>query len=577
MRMNPPPSNPIHPEPTGLMVSQIGYEQGRPKLAIIRGPEGLLRLGATFRILDAHGACILEKPWRAWGSRWGSSWWQGDFTELNTAGEFTLVPGSPLNPDTFEIGPDILWEKTHVWVGIEQAERRSRLAMNGVGWQDCGAQWQEANSHAIYILGFCDLLELAHDRLSSDHLHRAALQIINGCDYLALLQDHAASLGLGNGAVSHQKPKYGEICLPSDVAKAVAAWSRAARLLPAEFNTKRTEYIQRARASVNWLSTCPPPDHAGFSRTNHGAARDFEPPREWMTRDLLMRLGGLLDLVHSGTPCEAEAFALAEQIMARQVTPSALSDGFYGHFRTFDTSMLTEKAWTHHIDSGVFGSDAGAHVPHDVSPLIRMCHRWPRHPAAAQWRQAVIDFAYGYLLPACRSSPFMILPLGLFPGQGILHFAGLWHGMNAAYASIAALARDLAVFLDDPVFEEVATGNLQWIAGLNAGVTTASLASSHMFSMQIPPGVACSTSMICGIGKRWAGTWLNVRGSICNGFSTGDQFRFDIEPTVANDGPRMFTDEDWVTHAGAWLSAISRGVQTSLSRRSVTTSTALMG
>jgi len=26
----------------------------------------------------------------------------------------------------------------------------------------------------------------------------------------------------------------------------------------------------------------------------------------------------------------------------------------------------------------------------------------------------------------------------------------------------------------------------------------------------------------------------------------------------ANDGPCTFTDEDWITHAGAWLSAVAR-------------------
>jgi len=51
---------------------------------------------------------------------------------------------------------------------------------------------------------------------------------------------------------------------------------------------------------------------------------------------------------------------------------------------------------------------------------------------------------------------------------------------------------------------------------------------------------------------------MNIRGSICNGFSTGEQFRFDVAATRANDGPFTFTDEDWVTHAGDWLSAMAR-------------------
>jgi hypothetical protein len=70
--------------------------------------------------------------------------------------------------------------------------------------------------------------------------------------------------------------------------------------------------------------------------------------------------------------------------------------------------------------------------------------------------------------------------------------------------------------------------------------------------------------MICGIGTRTAGSWLNLPGAICNGFATGDQFQWDTPPIRAADGPHSFTDEDWITHAGAWLSAISRLKQASL-------------
>ena len=72
------------------------------------------------------------------------------------------------------------------------------------------------------------------------------------------------------------------------------------------------------------------------------------------------------------------------------------------------------------------------------------------------------------------------------------------------------------------------------------------------------PGEALPHSLIYGIGARWGGSWLAVRGAIGNGFSMGAQFKFDVAPTVANDGPSTFTDEDWITHAGAWLSALAR-------------------
>jgi hypothetical protein len=63
--------------------------------------------------------------------------------------------------------------------------------------------------------------------------------------------------------------------------------------------------------------------------------------------------------------------------------------------------------------------------------------------------------------------------------------------------------------------------------------------------------------MIYGVGRRYAGSWRTIRGSICNGFSRGQQFHFDVEPQLSEDRPEAFTDEDWITHGGAWLAALA--------------------
>lgn len=75
---------------------------------------------------------------------------------------------------------------------------------------------------------------------------------------------------------------------------------------------------------------------------------------------------------------------------------------------------------------------------------------------------------------------------------------------------------------------------------------------------EIPVGSALPASMICHIGKRWAGTWFQTRGVICNGFSTGEQLKYDMEPKKENDGPFSFTDEDWIPHSAAWLTGLMR-------------------
>jgi hypothetical protein len=277
-----------------------------------------------------------------------------------------------------------------------------------------------------------------------------------------------------------------------------------------------------------------------------------------MTRDLMQRLWACLELTFAGAgDTQGECVHLAAQILARQIPREQPEGAYYGHFRTFAGADYTEKAWVHHGDGG-YGADCGGTFPHYLLPLIQMCEVWPDHPQATAWREAIHDFAYGYFLPACRANPFLLLPLGYFQGQGLLWFAGLWHGMNGAYGLAAALGMEFARLFDDTAFRDIAVGNLQWIAGLNAGVTKESLFAAHMFSMEIPPGVALPCSMMEGLGTHQAGNWMQIRGSICNGFSVGDQFKFDVDATAEVDGPHAFTDEDWITHAGGWLSGLSR-------------------
>jgi hypothetical protein len=67
---------------------------------------------------------------------------------------------------------------------------------------------------------------------------------------------------------------------------------------------------------------------------------------------------------------------------------------------------------------------------------------------------------------------------------------------------------------------------------------------------------------MCGVGNRWAGTWFQTRGVICNGFHTGKQFVYDVEPKKKNDGPFSLTDEDWIPHSAAWLTGLVRFMHT---------------
>lgn len=551
-----------HSSPRGLLASQIGYDAGQPLRLIYRGPKEMFTTQAGFALIaEASGTPIQHGPLAYWGALWGSHWWIADCGADVPTGFYQAAlfdTGRPtLVSDPLQVAPDLLWTTTWELVGPDQAERRQRLANNGLGWYDAGCHWQEASSHVALISGLCDLLAMRGNQIGAVARERVAAQIANGCDYLVLLQDRAAALGQA-GAVVHQSFKFDTLILPGDAVQAAFALARAANVLPEAYAERRRSYRARAASALAWYAVAQPLGDHGFARRNHGWPADAPVPNEPPTRELLMACRAALELARAGDERQRGiAMEFAERALARQIRAEDTRFGLYGHFRLFESAAISEKAWVHN-GAGGLGADCGGHWPHDILPLIELCRMYPDHPQAARWRQAVHQFAYGYLLPACRANPFYLLPLGEFAGAGLLWFAGLWHGMNAAYALTAALAWELEQFFGDPAFSPIITGNLQWIAGLNAGLTAPSLHAAHIFSCSVPPEAALPISMINGVGRRSAGTWLNIRGAICNGFSVGDQFHFDVAATQANDGPHSFTDEDWITHAGAWLSATAR-------------------
>ena len=119
------------------------------------------------------------------------------------------------------------------------------------------------------------------------------------------------------------------------------------------------------------------------------------------------------------------------------------------------------------------------------------------------------------------------------------------------------MAVRLAAFAKLPALYDAAVGNLQWVCGLHAGVTAEAMAGCVVWRETVPEGMALPYSQILGVGRRCVGGWSDIRGTILNGFATNPQFTLQIPPTRENDGPWLFTDEDWVPHAGGFLSAVA--------------------
>lgn len=147
--------------------------------------------------------------------------------------------------------------------------------------------------------------------------------------------------------------------------------------------------------------------------------------------------------------------------------------------------------------------------------------------------------------------------MGYFAGEGLLNFCGPWHGFNTAITYGASLAAQLENFNGDRAFREIATGNLQWITRLHSGITRESLKSNTFWREEMPDGQALPYSQIEGVGRRRVGNWTGIIGTIPNGFDVNPQFQIVVKPTLVNDGPWMYTDEDWIPHAGGWISTLA--------------------
>ena len=544
----------------GLLYSQIGYELDDDKRALIRSTnEKELSGEAVFKVYDyTTKKCICTGRVGYWGEKWGSFWWAADFSAVMEEGSFTIEiidDGSvKFASEDFRIGKNILWDETIDTVALEQFEARVEASRYKIGWKDCGSDWREVNSHATAVIGLCDMLDKCYDFLSGSQIGRLVNQMVHGCDYIARCQDRAHAIGHPKGAIVHEMPNQMTV-IPGDIIQSCVAFSWISRLTADLNEEKSIEYYARAVDAYEYIiDHMKPYGRDCFGGSNHGAPQGFETPDEFMTRDILMMMWAGESLWAAGkTECKQKVIDWAQEVMARQVKKENAQGGLYGHFYTFGSCDFTEKANIHHH----VGHDTGGTFPFYILPFMNILTRWYDHIYAGKWKETINDFAYGFFLPACRSNPFYLLPEGYFNGEGLLNFCGPWHGMNTSIAFGASLALQLFKFTGDKAFRSIATGNIQWIAGLNSGIHSESFESCYVWKEDIPEGIVLPFSQIYGFGKRFTGNWSGIKGTIPNGFANCSQFKFDVEPKLRNDIPLRYTDEDWIPHSAGWISCIS--------------------
>jgi Glycosyl hydrolase family 9 len=116
--------------------------------------------------------------------------------------------------------------------------------------------------------------------------------------------------------------------------------------------------------------------------------------------------------------------------------------------------------------------------------LIGLCEaleRFPEHPEAPVWRQAIRLYADNYLTPVVGRSAFGIAPFSLYskdPG-GNRHIGDYWYryfmelgprwwvGINANLASTGVGLAKAARLLKEPRLAALAQRQLDWIVGVN--------------------------------------------------------------------------------------------------------------
>lgn len=541
----------------GFLISQVGYDARMHKRALIRSTDSHYADNAHFEARDAYNNRVFYTgKVLPWGEKWSSAWWTLDFTGLDRSGCYRLHVirdgGEPLISDPFTIGEHLVWDETVEKVAFEQFEERAKLARSGKGWKDCGSDWRECSSHTFALIGLCDLLQYGHFYLSLEQQRRLAGIIATGCDLLCELMDKAESAGYPCGAVAHEIPNY-VLILPGNVASAAMALGYASRLLFDFYPDKSGLYLKRASQAFDYFLGMEPWKEGGFSCINRGIEEGYQ-PQGFMTRDLMMILWAGMQLYVSGrVSIRPTLFDLADKILSRQIGEGEAEQGFWGHFYEFDDRHHSEKANTHHH----VGYDTGALMAWNVIPLMELCQRFSDDPKTDRIRRAICDFAEHFALPACKANPFLLLPMGVFGEEGLLDFCGPWHGTNVTYGYFASMAVRLAEFAGLPELYDSAVDNVQWICGLNAGVTSESLAGAYVWRETIPKDVALPFSQIVGVGHRSIGGWTGIPGTIVNGFCTNEQFMLKVKPCRQNDGPWLITEEDWIPHAGGFLSAVA--------------------
>ena len=254
---------------------------------------------------------------------------------------------------------------------------------------------------------------------------------------------------------------------------------------------------------------------------------------------------------------------VAAELMSRQYgSTQAPLDGVVGMFHEFaGSSGAARDAFL--LESAQAGMSLLGHYDFtSLSGFIDLLRLAPDDPDAALWHRAVRLWSVGYEQAAAARNPLGIAPATVYTStvgaQGspaVYWFGNHLHGGNEIPGQAAHSLLEVGNYLNDVSFYPIAVNNVQFYAGVNAGIGP----------MHQP------SSFIKGIGARTlVGPYMEASapvGSVANGYHATNSFSptfyqtYDDDKTLAPDG---FGDgastgqESWILHSHAYvLGAVS--------------------
>ncbi|MCT4596904.1 MAG: hypothetical protein N4A50_03370 [Vallitalea sp.] len=285
-----------------------------------------------------------------------------------------------------------------------------------------------------------------------------------------------------------------------------------------------------------------------FSRKFYDKDANWQEPLTLKTRDKLLFLYSCT-LLYNATEDNKyldKAIEFADLVSERQfVDWKNPVEGVYGTFYEFegDNEALSVES-----------AQAGSYHMGNIDPLVvhgfmNLLTLRPEHEKAANWYNVIKTYSDNYVKKSAQLNPLGLHPLSVYKDNengGVKFFMNLLHGATGHYGQMAGNLLDLASYMNDTSFSELAASNLNFYTGLNPGIPTA----SNKWK---------AASMINKVGTSYYNTGgEGIKGGVVNGFKSGRNWTLYSIDQIADKPDIAGAQEDWVAHSHPYVGAAAK-------------------